>query len=194
MKAWHFVGDTLRDGRPVPADGEKLVHPGRPVICESGLHASLRPWDALQHAPGGTLCLVECDGEIVHGNDKLVCTERTILVRMDATPLLRYCARQQALSVIHLWEPDQVVLEYLMGDDAAWSAAAAAAWSSSWSSWSAAAAAAASWSAASWSAAAASSAAESAWLAARAAASSAAAESACAMFDELVYETFADWL
>jgi hypothetical protein len=32
MRAWHFVGDTLRDGRPVPADGvlgelqEKRLH------------------------------------------------------------------------------------------------------------------------------------------------------------------------
>src|SRR4051812_42294036 len=45
VKAWHFVGDTLRDGRPVPKDGVKLIHPGKPVLCESGLHASLRPWE-----------------------------------------------------------------------------------------------------------------------------------------------------
>ena len=58
MKAWHWVGETLRDGRPVPKDGVKLVHPGKPKLCEYGLHASLRPWDALNYAPGGVLCLV----------------------------------------------------------------------------------------------------------------------------------------
>src|SRR6516225_11282791 len=111
MRAWHFVGDRLRDGRRVPKDGAKLVHPGVPVLCSSGLHASLRPWHALENAPGGTLCLVECGGTVRHQNDKLVCTERTILARMDAAPLLREFARMQALSVVHLWEPPDIVLD-----------------------------------------------------------------------------------
>src|SRR3990172_7978050 len=93
--AWHFVANTLRDGRPVPKDGELLKHPGHPIPCESGLHASLAPYDALKYAPGNTLCLVKCGGEIIHhdngnGSDKLVCTERTIVARMDATELLCY--------------------------------------------------------------------------------------------------------
>ena len=128
VQAWHFVGDTLRDGRPVPPDGQILLHPGEPFMCESGLHASLHPFDALNYAPGATLCLVRCGGHILHQDDKLVCTERTIVARMDATPLLRHFARQQALSVVHLWEPPQVVLDFLMGDDAAWAAARSAAW------------------------------------------------------------------
>ena len=128
MRAWHFVGKTLRDGRPVPKDGKLLRFNGAPILCGQGLHASLQPFDALQYAPGETLCLVECAGRIVHGDDKLVCTKRTIIVRMNAKPLLRYFARQQALSVIHLWNPPQIVLDYLMGDDAACDAARAAAW------------------------------------------------------------------
>ncbi len=131
IKAWHFVGDTLRDGRPVPADGVRLTHPSMPILCESGLHASLHPFDALQYAPGPVLCLVECGGTILYQSDKLVCTERVIVTRMDATPLLRYFARQQALSVVHLWTPPDVVLDYLRGDDtaraAAWDAAGGAA-------------------------------------------------------------------
>ena len=123
MRAWHFVGDTLRDGSPIPADGVMLKHDGPLVICESGLHASLHPSDALQYATGNTLCLVECAGKIEHQSDKLVCTERTIIARMDAEQLLRYFARQQALSVLHLWDAPQVVLDYLMGDDAAGAAA-----------------------------------------------------------------------
>jgi hypothetical protein len=137
MKAWHFVGKTLRDGRLVPADGVVLKHYGPLEICESGLHFSKHPFDALRYAPGATLCLVECGGTIVKGTgdhiDKGICSERTIIARMDATDLLRYFARMQALSVIHLWDAPQVVCDYLMtGDesmrDAAWDAVRDAAW------------------------------------------------------------------
>jgi hypothetical protein len=147
MRAWHFVGDTLRDGRPVPEDGVKLVHTSRVIPCQEGLHASAHPMDALTYAPGNTLCLVECGGQIIeHGDpvDKIACSERTIIVRMDAEPLLREFARHCALSVVHLWEPPQVVCDYLMGDDAARAAARdaaraaardaamAAAWAAAW--------------------------------------------------------------
>ena len=135
--AWHFVGVTLRDGKPVPADGVKLRFDGKPVMCERGYHASIDPFDALQYAPGPILCRVRCGGTIISDADKLVCTERTILRRMDATEGLRYFALMQALSVVHLWDAPDVVLDYLMtGDeeiraaarDAAWAAARAAAW------------------------------------------------------------------
>ena len=133
--AWHFVGGTLRDGSPVPPDGVKLKFDGAPVLCEYGYHASLDPFDALQYAPGPILCRVRCSGEIIHSNDKLVCTERTIINRLDASEGLRYFARMQALSVIHLYpgEPADEIIAYLFGDDtarsAAWSAAESAAWS-----------------------------------------------------------------
>jgi len=147
--AWHFVGDTLRDGRPVPKDGEWLIHKGDLVMCKTGLHASVHPFDALQYAPGPILCRVECRGEIVRGDDKLVCTKRRIVARMDATEMLRYFARMQALSVVHLWGAPDVVLDYLMtgdeairaaagdaawaaGGDAAWAAAGDAAWAAAW--------------------------------------------------------------
>ena len=134
IKAWHFVGSTLRDGRPIPADGEWLVHTGRIKICASGLHASRRPWHALPYAPGSTLCYVECRGDIVEQSGKLVCRERRILTRADVTETLRFFSRMQALSVGHLWHecPPDVVLDYLMtGDESirgsAWEAARAAA-------------------------------------------------------------------
>jgi len=78
--AWHFVGDSLRDGRPVPKDGEWLIHTGDLRMCKTGLHASEHPFDALRYAPGPTLCRVECAGEIVRGDDKLVCTKRRIVL------------------------------------------------------------------------------------------------------------------
>jgi hypothetical protein len=134
--AWHFVGDCLRDGRPIPADGVTLHHTGSVVPCESGLHASVDAFDALQYAPGSTLCLVRCSGTIIgHGypQDKIACSKRTILARMDFTEPLRYYARMQALGVADKWPAPDVVLDYLMtGDesirDAAWAAAWAAAW------------------------------------------------------------------
>jgi len=125
--AYHFVGEKLRDGRPVPPDGETLVHKGPLVLCRSGLHASVHPFDALQYAPGATLCLVECSGEIVHGDDKLVCSRRKIVKRIDATDLLRKFARQQALSVIHLWDAPDVVRRYLKTGDESLRAATQAA-------------------------------------------------------------------
>ena len=133
--AWHFVGATLRDGRPVPKDGEKLKFDGTPIMCERGLHASRHPFDALRYAPGSVLCRVRCGGTIIEAEDKLVCTERTILARADATEALRYFARRQALSVIDSYpgEPADAVLDWLMGDDSARSAAESAAWSAAWS-------------------------------------------------------------
>jgi Arc/MetJ family transcription regulator len=115
--AWHFVADILRDGQPVPPHGVTLTHSAPLIMCQSGLHASLHPFDALPYAPGPNLCLVACGGDILYSADKIACTERTIVARMDATPLLRYCARQRALSVVHLWDAPQLVLDYLMGDD-----------------------------------------------------------------------------
>ena len=137
--AWHFVDDTLRDGRPVPKDGEKLIFPGEPVMCERGLHASRHPFDALRYAPGAILCRVRCGGTIIEGDDKLVCTERTIVARADATEALLDFARMQALSVIGNYpgEPADAVLDWLMGDasarSAAGSAARSAARSAAWS-------------------------------------------------------------
>lgn len=152
--AWHFVGTRLRDGRPVPKDGEVLVHHDRLVLCQSGLHASVDPFDALQYARGSVLCRVEMGGTILRGDDKLVASERTIVCRRDMTDVLYYFARMQALSVVDRWDAPDVVLDYLMTGDkreAAWSAAYSAARSAARSAaWSAARSAAesAAWSAA----------------------------------------------
>ena len=144
-RAYHFVGDTLRDGRPVPADGEWLEHDGPIVICAFGLHASRRPWHALTYAPGPVLCLVEVDQVSEEWEDKLVARRRRIVRRADLTADLRAFARQCARDVLHLWDAPDVVRRYLeTGDDslraaaydaagaAAWEAGRAAAWSAAW--------------------------------------------------------------
>lgn len=129
--AWHFVGNTLRDGHSVPPDGVWLEHEGPIEICKSGLHFSRHPFDALQYAPGNTLCLVEIGGAIIEPRweDKGVCSRRKIIKRGDMAELMRYFARMQALSCIeHYDNPPDVVLDYLMTGDggiraAAWDAA-----------------------------------------------------------------------
>ena len=174
---WHFLyaGSRLRTGEEAPEDGVWLTT-DKARICESGLHGSKHPFDALKYAPGPLLCLCEF-GEIKgdHG-DKFVSRSRRIIARMDATEMLMYFARMQALSVVHAFAAPDVVLDYLMtGEDR--SAAEAAAWSAEAAARSAAEAAA--WSVAK-------SAAAVAWSVAWSAARSAAREE----FAGLVYECF----
>ena len=142
---WHFAGDTLRDGRPIPPDGEWLVHNGPIALCESGLRWSRRLIDALEYAPGSTICRVECSAPAREDTDKCVSDRRLILWRVDGDALLRKFARRQALSVAHLWEMPAVVKQYLeTGDEAlrdaakgaaeaaAGDAARAAVWAAAW--------------------------------------------------------------
>jgi len=113
LLAYHFTADTLRDGRPVPPVGVMLFHTGPLVMCESGLHASVEPFDAFQYAPGPMLHRVRLSGEIIEEDDKCVASERTIIATVDATEAIREFARWCALQVIASWEPPPVVLDYL---------------------------------------------------------------------------------
>lgn len=192
MIAYHFCGATLRDGRPIPADGEWLVHEGQVTICETGLHASSHPFDALQFAPGATLCIVECEDIVTEHVDKLVCRRRKIVKRIDATELLWKASREYAKSVLHLWDAPQVVKDFLdTGDESLMAAARAAARAAaSADAWAAAMAAArdAGWDAgwdAAWDAAR-----DSAWAAARAAGWAAARAAQRDLFAKLVEEAF----
>ena len=117
IRAYHFVSSTLRDGSPIPADGEWLTFKGKPICCEQGYHASKHVADAVQFAPGATLCLVDINGDWVEQSDKLCATKRRIVARFDATELLRADARASALSVIHLWEAPAIVRQYLETGD-----------------------------------------------------------------------------
>ncbi len=128
--AWHFVGDTLRDGRPVPADGEILEYSGPLVMCETGLHASRRIIDALKYAPGHTICRVRLWGAEAQGHsDKLVGNARKILWRVDGQRLLRTFACDCALDVAHLWDMPPIVQDFLeTQDETRRVAASAAAW------------------------------------------------------------------
>ena len=136
MIGYHFVGEKLRNGEPIPVDGEWLEHDGPVKPCKSGLHASEHPFDALRYAPGNTLCQVELEGNLKpHGDpvDKWVGRRRKILKRIDAEHLLRRFAADQALSVAHLWDMPEVVRDYLTTLDSLKRAASReAAWEASW--------------------------------------------------------------
>ena len=128
MIGYHFVGETLRDGRPVPFDGEWLEHNGPLVMCQSGLHWSPTPWEALQYAPGAVLCEVEGDGEMLEDSDKRCSRRRRIIRRVNLTEVCRKFAQEQALSVIHLWKAPEIVRRFLdTGDESIRVAARAAA-------------------------------------------------------------------
>ena len=132
ITAYWFFGDTLRDSRHIPPDGEWLVEDGPIELCNKGLHWSRDPFDALKYAPGPNLALVEARGTVLEQADKGCSTYRRIIKRFDATELLRDQARKSALTVIHLWDAPKIVREYLeTGDEskraAAWAAARTAA-------------------------------------------------------------------
>ena len=125
---WHFLGSTLRDDSPIPKDGVWLPPIKHIMICERGYHGSPHPFDALQYAPGALLTYCEFDGEIQAHNDKLCAENRRIVCRMDVTEMLGYFARMQAVSVVHMWDAPDIVLNYLMtGDELLRDAARAAA-------------------------------------------------------------------
>ena len=134
--AWHFVRADLTPGygKPVKAvAGQVRRHRGDLALCESGLHASISVLDALAYAPGPIVCRVSCDGRIVHGNDKLVCSVRRVLWTADATDALRAFSRRCASSMLHLWSAPEIVRRYLeTGDESIRDAARDAAWSATW--------------------------------------------------------------
>jgi hypothetical protein len=130
-RGWWFCGSTLRDGWPIPADGEWLRHHGLLLPCRAGLHASPSAYDALGYAPGDVLCEVECEEPVVeHGDppDKWVSGARKIVRRINAKHVLRAFARWCALRVV----PDgasEVVVRYLRtGDQLIRATAQAIAW------------------------------------------------------------------
>lgn len=146
---WHFL----------PADGRmthtnKLVEVGKtyriedePVLCKRGLHASARALDALKYAPGPVVCRVTLGGTIIHGDDKSVAQERTVLAMADATDVLHEFAcrcAEQALALVEETDPRSVEAiatkrRWLQGEatDEELAAARAAAWAA-WAAWDAA--------------------------------------------------------
>ena len=146
--AWHFLPDDrkLQYAPYTPVEpGQVLRVEGPLELCRRGLHASIRPLDALRYAPGSIVCRVEMGGDILHGDDKLCASERKTLWVADATNALHefacLCAERELLRRRRAgrepdkrcWAAIEAKRAWLRGeiDDkalaAAWDAAAAAA-------------------------------------------------------------------
>ena len=86
--AWHFTnGMKLRDGQELVV-GKTYKHTGSLEMCNTGYHASVDIRDALSYAPGFMVSSVECSGEMIEGDDKLVCSERKVLWSFDAKDVI----------------------------------------------------------------------------------------------------------
>ena len=164
LEAWHFLKADGRssEGRRRPSrDGAIERHRGRLVPCESGLHSSPTPWDALCYAPGPLLSrvLIPEVGEhtLTHGNpiDKYVSTRRLRVQTLDISRELRLFACDEAEAALDRVAArggtiDQrsrdavaVARRFAVGEaseadmsaaaSASWSAAASASVSASWS-------------------------------------------------------------
>ena len=98
-EAWHFVREDRRlgygDGNIV-APGYVYEVSGPVELCRWGLHASVKPLDALKFAPGPIVCRVELSGQIKTAEDKAVATRREVLWMSDATNTLHEFACQVA--------------------------------------------------------------------------------------------------
>jgi hypothetical protein len=152
IQAWHFIRDDstiLTDSmkRPLKVHkGQILRHRGPLKLCEKGLHASITPLDALKYAPGPVVCRVECSGDMIHGDDKLVCSRRRVLWVKDASRVLHefaiWCAEEalrkagnpdpkslRAIEIKKLWIDGKATNEEL---EAAQEAARNAAWYDAW--------------------------------------------------------------
>lgn len=141
MKAWYFstTEKKLRygDNRKIKLGVTHEIE-GKPVLCKKGLHGSVDILDALSYAPSNVVWLVNLDGSMDKGSDKIAAQKRTYLKGgIDISETLREFARWCALEVIDLWDAPDVVIQYLKtGDekirDAAMAAARAAAMAAAW--------------------------------------------------------------
>ena len=137
--------------------GETLSVEGEIVACQSGLHASVRAVDALQYAPGSTVCRVEVWGDVQKESNKIAGRHRKVLWMADSDKALRLfacdCAEEacrvanhtderslNAIRVSRLYAEGKATKGKLAAArDAAWAAAWAAARDAAWNAaWAAA--------------------------------------------------------
>lgn len=143
IEAWHFLRSDGCLKYPPHTKVEagmtfRLPDGQTPILCWRGWHASVRAIDALRYAPGPIICRVRPGGEIIHDDDKMVASERTVLWMADATNVLHECAclfAEEALRISKVNDPRSheaidAKRKWLRGEitDAELDAAGAAAW------------------------------------------------------------------
>lgn len=107
------------DGRVIRV-GKTLRVEGQPVLNEHGLHACAKLLDCLGYTSGTVICRVTLGGTVVHGDNKCVAQERTVIAMTTAEAgerILREFACRCALEVGHLWGMPQTVRHYLATND-----------------------------------------------------------------------------
>ena len=133
-RAYYFAPDDNKlrfgDGREIVV-GDTHTVGVKPKVCMAGLHASLRPIDALKYAPGNQLYIVEVGGVVDIGEDKIAGETRKYVCKVPNIEwLLRKFAREVALEVVLREIPNinPIVIEWLKtGDESLRSAAESAA-------------------------------------------------------------------
>ena len=143
---WFSAAKTLPngDGRRI-ALGRTHKVKGEIIPCRNGLHASVKPHDALNYASGPIVWRVRLSGVVVPYNaDRHAASERTYLAGgIDVSETLRAFAKRCALDVIDLWDAPEVVIRYLKtGDESIRAAARVTAQDAAWAAGDAARAAA----------------------------------------------------
>jgi len=113
---FHFVGDRLLDGRPVPADGELLS-----ALSGGQLAGYPTAGEAMAKAEGTTLCLVTLLGakRCAYPGAAWSAGARLIVKRIDAAPLLRAFAMHCAQDVLQFWDAPEIIGRYLSSADQA---------------------------------------------------------------------------
>ena len=144
MLAWHLLSEDKRlgydDGRLVEV-GQTLECDGKPVLCDNGMHGSVRLIDAAYYASGPIVCRVKIEGDVIEDEDKLCGRRRTVLWMLDATKILHEFAcscAEDALALVAQPDPRSVAAieakrAWLRGEitDEELDAASAAAWAAS---------------------------------------------------------------
>ena len=93
ISGWHFLAadGCIAHGAFAGATSKKVEVgvtysvTGTLELCEWGLHASVRPLDALGFAKGAIACYVRLSGDILTDADKMCASERTVLAMADVT-------------------------------------------------------------------------------------------------------------
>jgi len=115
VTGWWFAGLQNRlgyeDGRRA-AMGVTHRFQGQPVMCRHGFHASKNILDAFQYSDSPIVWHVALGGTVVHGEDKIVATERTYLrgghpVCYALRQFIRLCALDVIMRVRNLLTPEQ---------------------------------------------------------------------------------------
>jgi hypothetical protein len=111
--AWCFTDET-NSGPPLgppPWDIRRSREDAK--LYYSGFHAYDDLISALEQADGHILHYARMDGRIIRSGDELVASDRTVLWSINAKEILRTCARNWAVAVIHLWDAPPIVREFL---------------------------------------------------------------------------------